>query len=78
MVSGCPSRSRGPARADLALLAVRAELHKYTVCVRAMPRNELTALGHNPAAMRDMGTGWPAETGSSHIQKQRNMQNPVR
>ena len=26
-------------RADLALLGVRAELHTYTVCVCAMPRN---------------------------------------
>ena len=25
---------------DLALLAVRAELHTYTVCVCAIPRNE--------------------------------------
>ena len=28
-----------PARADLALLGVRAELHTHTVCVCSMPRN---------------------------------------
>ena len=36
-VSGCPSWSRGPSGADLALLGVRAELHTHTVCVRDAP-----------------------------------------
>ena len=34
-VSGCPSWSRGPLGADLALLGVRAELHTHTPCVCA-------------------------------------------
>ena len=52
--SGCPCRSRGPARADLALLGVRAELHTYTVCVCAMPRNaQNSSLGYRSSYFED-------------------------
>ena len=40
-VSGCPSRSLEPARAGVALLAVRAELYTYT----PLPRREVYAMG---------------------------------